>query len=351
MKRHTLLIALVISVGASSATRQRSWAASRVKPVKVFILAGQSNMVGHAQMSLLKYQVTAPKTKALFAHLYKNGQWVKRDDVWIRFLKLKGRLSVGYGGDRGGSVGPELEFGNTVGNYYDEPVLLIKTAWGGKSLFRDFRSPSAGLPSAEYLQTELKRRQKRRPNTTMQDVRAGYGRFYREMLREVRETLENVKDYLPAYKGQGCEIAGFVWFQGFNDMINPTYTAAYTENMVHFIEDVRKDLKRPALPFVIGQLGVGGDRNVRKKTQIFKDAQAAAAKQPRFKGNVALVRTDQYWDWEADAVFKRGWRKHLEEWKKVGSNYPYHYLGSHKCYGRIGKAFAQAIIKLNERKQ
>ena len=73
--------------------------------------------------------------------------------MWIKFLDRKGKLTVGYGSPK--CIGPELEFGTVVGDRYDEPVLLIKTAWGGRSLYRDFRSPSAGLPPDAVLEKML----------------------------------------------------------------------------------------------------------------------------------------------------------------------------------------------------
>jgi len=321
------------------------------KPVKVFILAGQSNMEGKAKMSLLEHQSKDPKTAKLFAHLKTpEGEWVVRDDVWIKFLDRKGGLTVGYGSRN--CIGPELEFGHTVGDHYDQQVLIIKTAWGGKSLYRDFRPPSSGMPAKEVLEEMLKRAQRRKPETTLADVKEGFGKYYRLMVEDVRGTLKNLKEHFPAYEGQGYEIAGFVWFQGWNDMINPTYTAEYTEHMQNFIRDVRKDLDAPKLPFVIGQLGVGGQKEERPnpKKDAFKTAQAKAAELAEFKGNMDVVKTDQYWDMTADAVFKKGWRKHLEEWNKVGSDYPYHYLGSAICYSRIGKGFAEAIIALDKNK-
>jgi alpha-galactosidase len=121
--------------------------------------------------------------------------------------------------------------------------------------------------------------------------------------------------------------------------------------MVNFIRDVRKDLKSPELPFVIGVLGVGGKEEVIKGPDakaVFKKAQAAAGDVEEFKGNVAVVHTDEFWDMEADAVFKKGWREHIDEWNTVGSDWPYHYLGSAKCYSRIGNAFAEAVIKLQK---
>ena len=317
------------------------------EPVKVFILAGQSNMEGKAKMSLLEYQATAPETKETFAHLRDGDDWATRDDVWIKFLDRHGKLTVGYGSRN--CVGPELQFGWTMGDHYpNHPVLIIKTAWGGKSLYRDFRPPSAALPNDEVLKLLLAKQQRRQPELKLDDVKESFGHYYREMLAEVRSTLDSLDTLFPDLEHDGFELAGFVWFQGWNDMVNADYTAEYTDNMIHFIKDVRRDLKEPKLPFVIGQLGVGGTKAKKPnpKRDQFKAAQAAAGDVPEFQGNVTVVKTDQYWDLQADAVFSKGWKEHLEEWNRVGSDRPYHYLGSVKCYSQMGEAFAEALLEL-----
>src|SRR5262249_36965764 len=149
----------------------------------------------------------------------------------------------------------------------------------------------------------------------------------------------------PDYAGQGHELAGFVWFQGWNDMIDAKATAEYTANLTHFIKDVRKDLKAPQLPFVVGQMGVDG-KNAGANIQKFRAAQAAVLEVPEFRDNVAVVATDVFWDTEAEAIYKKGWRENLEEWNKVGSDFPYHYLGSPRTMIRIGRAFGEAMLKL-----
>ncbi len=313
------------------------------KPVKVYILTGQSNMEGHAKVSLLEYQIAQPSSHDFFAHLQKDGKWVERDDVWIKFLDRKGKLTVGYGSPN--CIGPELEFGNVMGDHYSEQVLLIKPAWGGRSLYRDFRPPSAGLPPDDVLEKMLKQAQTKKPETTMDDIKKPFGKAYRDMIGEVNSTLANLKTNFPEYQNQGYELCGLVWFQGWNDMIDAKATAEYAVNMAHFIRDVRKDLKSPTLPFEIGQMGVDGmtpNANIVK----FKEAQAQAAALPEFKGNVALVKTDQFWDMDADAVFKKGWRENLKEWNTVGSDFGYHYYGSVKTMSKIGRAFGQAMLEL-----
>jgi alpha-galactosidase len=284
MRTHLALTALLCLPGALPA-------ADPPRPVKVFILAGQSNMEGKAKVSLLDYQAGQPGTRDLFQHLRKDGRWVEREDVWIKFLDRRGNLTVGYGSP--GCIGPELEFGTVVGDRYDEQVLLIKTAWGGRSLFRDFRPPGAGLPPADVLDKMLADQRKRRPEATPDDVKKSFGASYRATLAEVKDTLANLKANFPGYAGQGYELAGFVWFQGWNDMIDPGYTAEYTANLTHFIHDVRKDLEAPRLPFVIAEMGVDGDHpgeNIKR----FKAAQAGVLAMAEFEGNVALVKTDEF---------------------------------------------------------
>ena len=320
-------------------------AADNKPPIKIYILAGQSNMEGKAKVSLLEYQLGQPGTAALFKGLKKDGKWIERDDVWIRYHQHKGKLTVGYHNPK--SIGPELGFGLVVGDHDKGPILLIKSAWGGRSLYGDFRPPSAGLPPQAVLDKALANLRKRKPQATMDEVTKPYGAAYREMMNEVQTTLADLKNYVPSYAGQGYEIAGFVWFQGWNDMINPAYTAAYPKNMELFIKDVRKDLKRPHLPFVVGQMGVDGVK-AGEGVRRFKTAQAEVLKVPEFKGNVALVKTDVFWDMDADALFRKGWRNNVEAWNKVGSDYPYHYLGSPKTMLEIGRAFGQALLALEQ---
>lgn len=317
--------------------------AVKLPAVKVFVLAGQSNMEGKAKVSLMETQAELPATRELYGRWRRDGKWTEREDVWVKFLDRRGKLTVGFGSEK--CIGPELGFGEVVGDRYEQPVLLIKTAWGGKSLYRDFRPPSAGLPPGEVLEAQLKQQQNREPAATLESVKERYGASYRAMLEEVRQGMAQAGELFPELAGRPCELAGFVWFQGWNDMIDPTATGEYAANLAHFIRDVRRDLHAPQLPFVVAQMGVDGPRpsdGVKK----FKQAQAEGAGQPEFAGNVALVKTDALWDLAADEVFRRGWRENLAEWNKVGSDYPYHYLGSPRTMLSIGKACGEAILTL-----
>ena len=322
------------------------------KPVKVFILAGQSNMEGKAPNALLDHQATNESTKELFAHLRKDGQWIVRDDVFIKFLDRKGPLTVGYGSP--GRTGPELEFGTVMGNYFDEPVLLIKAAWGGHSLVKLFRSPSAGFPAEAELEKELKQAQesvtkdneknkKNDPLPTMENTKMPYGSSYRNMMTELKDVMENSGTMFPALKGRNLELAGFVWFQGWNDQYGGENE--YESNLKHFIKDVRKDLNAPKLPFVIAAMGQNGSKPANGAMLTIRDAQLAMNDVPEFKGNVKAFRTDVLVDKAAEDLYPT-WQENLEQWKLTGGDHPYHYLGSAIWFARIGHTMGEAMKEL-----
>ena len=367
-------------------TSMISISAAKIKPVKVFILAGQSNMEGKGKIDpLLNHQIKDKETKDFFAHFHKNGEYIMRDDVWINYLDRHGELTVGYGSP--GCIGLELQFGHIIGDYYDEQVLLIKTAWGGKSIGRDFRPPSSGAPSNKVLdqlvvkkierdynniiRKEWNKLKKHNPKITRKEVETessalfdeirkvkkaeyhkqvvnSFGHFYRLMMNEIKTTLSELKTRFPKYDGQGYEIAGFIWFQGWNDMYGD-FPNEYAYNLENFIRDVRKELEVPNLPVAIGVMGQNGFKPAKGNMAIVKKAQFSMNDIADFRGNVKAIPTDIYWDKRADEAFPT-WRNNLEEWVKIGSDFPYHYLGSTITFTRIGQSLAKTILELNSNK-
>ncbi len=112
--------------------------------------SSQPTRSGTGGKGSLEFVAKDPAAAEKFKHLLgKDGKWAVRDDVWIHYLDRKGKLTAGYGvkDDR---IGPELGFGHVVGEAHEEPVLLIKLAWGGKSLGKDFRPPSSGGEVGPY---------------------------------------------------------------------------------------------------------------------------------------------------------------------------------------------------------
>jgi alpha-galactosidase len=176
------------------------------------------------------------------------------------------------------------------------------------------------------------------------------GAKYRAMIETVRKVVGNLKAEFPQYEGQGHEIAGFFWFQGWNDMITAEFTAEYEQNMAALIKDVRKDLGAANLPVVIAVMGVDGKTKASEKILTFRKAQTAAGARPEFKGNVACVQTAEYWDDEAADLVEKFWRNRKwtdkdaqEKFSKMGCQPPYHYLGSAKILSLIGYGCAEAM--------
>ncbi|MFT5465323.1 MAG: hypothetical protein ACI8UO_000417 [Verrucomicrobiales bacterium] len=330
--------------------------ASAQETVKVFLLAGQSNMEGQASNELINHQATDAKTAEMFAHLRTADEWTVRDDVFIKYLGKHGGLTVGYG--VGDHTGPELEFGHMMGEHFEEPVVLIKAAWGGHSLYQKFRSPSSGLPSDEILAEELKKAQERvqknneknkknDPLPAMEQIKEPYGSSYANMLKEIEETFDNYETLFPALKGKKLEMAGFVWFQGFNDMFGDHAPAEYAENLKRLIADVRKEYDKPKLPFVIAAIGNNGSKPAKGGMVTVASAQLSMNEVPEFAGNVRAFRTDELVDKAAEELFPT-WKDNFEQWKLVGSDRPYHYLGSAIWYTRIGHKMGETMIELSK---
>jgi hypothetical protein len=295
-------------------------------PVKVFLLAGQSNMQGQGVVDLdhpkyynggrgiLERVMKDPAKAAKFEHLKDSaGKWVERDDVLVWYktkngLK-KGPLTIGFTGYGGKHhIGPELQFGHIVGDRLDAPVLLVKTAWGGKSLFKDFRPPSAGGETGPY---------------------------YKQMFAELNFVLKNLGGEFPALKGRRFEIVGFVWMQGWNDMFDKLALAQYEANLVHLIHDVRKALDRPKLPVVIGELGNGGPKASGNMLAIRK-AQAAAAAHKEFAGTVKFVKTARFARPAEDSPNK---------------GHGHHWFGNAESYFLIGDALGRGMLELLDPKR
>ena len=297
-------------------------AAQTPKPVQVFILAGQSNMEGQAVVDLagkdynfgrgtLVKLMEDPAKAPMFAHLKRSdGKWTVRDDVFVRYQRedrplLAGPLAFGFSvyGDVH-HFGPELQFGHIVGDYFDSPVLLIKTAWGGKSLYRDYRPPSSG---------------------------GEVGKYYKLMIEQVREAVASMESDFPATKSLGYELSGFVWYQGWNDGVDPKKAVPeYEQNLVNLIHDVRNDLKKPKLPVVIGEL-TGPWVKAEGGWDALRRAQSAAANRPEFANNVCFVPTH-------DFVRK------AEESPNTGHGH--HEFGNAETYFLVGDALGKGMLDL-----
>ena len=187
---------------------------------------------------------------------------------------------------------------------------------------------------------------KQKASAKADEIKKNASLNYRMMNEAVHQVLDNLKNNHPAYDSKaGYEIAGFVWFQGYNDQFSDAFRDSYKDNMVHFIKDVRKEYKTPKMPFIIGVLGTG-----QTKEKVAENAvsvgQREAAQAPEFKDNVLAVESYTQYALDSLEVFKKGWPKHFLEWDTVGSDRPYHYLGSGKFFVRLGDSFASSMAEL-----
>jgi hypothetical protein len=299
-----MILAMIASLVLTGSARAED------KRLKIFILAGQSNMVGHSRGHTIAtlFNSDGPKDKELIQLVFKKDAKVSKamldeqlararkgdelnkkikamadadakaaaetelkeikeaheaykkgiadalvvsDRVYINSIsdgnRKSGKLSIGHAGHGPTSIGPEYSFGLSIAKKVDGPILLIKTSWGGKSLHYNFRPPSAG----EYQLDE-----KQKASAKADEIKKNASLNYRMMNEAVHKGLDNLKDNHPAYDPEaGYEIAGFVWFQGFNDQFSDAFRDNYKDNMIAFIKDIRTEYKTPKMPFIIGVLG------------------------------------------------------------------------------------------------
>jgi len=318
-----LALALTVSLVCSAGAHAQSQPADG--KLKIFILAGQSNMVGFGTVAgdkpgTMQHHVKNEPNK--YGHLVNNGDPVVRDDVYVVNLSAPGKqkeagwLTVGFGAGEN-HIGPEYGFGWVVGDYYEDPVLIIKCSWGGRSLKHNFLPPSI----EDYPEPQ-------------KDGDKGFQ--YAEILRHTKAVTGNLKKYYPAYKGNGYEIVGFGWHQGWNDSIDQSAVDVYERNLVALIKDLRKDLGVKKMPFVCANTGMRGwelpDR-YRAKVEKHVEAQLAprnAEKYPEFQGNFAGVET-------------RGFARTKEQ---SPSGQGFHWNRNWESFYLIGKSMGDAMVEM-----
>ncbi len=310
-------------------------------PVKIFILAGQSNMEGHGKVEMgrnpnydkndksskreirggiagLRHLATTAATAKQYGHLLgKDGKWIERDDVWMHTTtsgRKTGKLTVGFG--KGQWFGPELQFGHRVGDAIDDPVLLIKTAWGGHSLGVNFRPPSSGKPDYKFKEEDL-------------------GKSYRDMVNIVKDVRANLGTHFPELKGRKTEIVGIGWHQGWNDAGSAEMVAEYAENMKNLIRDLRKDLEVPGLPVVIANTGMIGTegKGIRAELCEIQLKLGDPKANPEFAGTIRSVET---------RPFKRST-------EQSPSGFGYHWNHNAESHFLVGDAMGRAMVELLKR--
>lgn len=309
------------------------------KPVKVFILMGQSNMFGMGKVGpedkngTLEY-VTKKDKK--FPYLIDDaGQWTERRDVRFVQVMQKGASMTTQHNEwltvKGATIGPEIAFGHIMGQVLAEPVLVLKSCIGNRSLGWDLLPPGSerfvvdGKTYAGYKDT---------PDSWIEgqpknEVAWYAGKQYDDDTTNAKNVLGELDKYYPGT--QKYEVAGFVWWQGHKDQ-NPVHASHYEQNLVNLIKSLRNDFKAPKAPFVLATIGFDGWK-LKEPGVTIANAQLAmndAKKHPEFAGNVKCVESRDFWK---DASVS-----------PTGAGY--HYNGNAETYMEVGNALGWAMADL-----
>lgn len=270
-----------------------------------------------------------------FPHLVGDqGKWTVRNDVIYKGVisaVAQGPLTVGL---QGNTIGPELQFGHIMGHYHDEPVLLIKASIGNRSLGWDILPPGSkrftyeGRTYAGYKDTPsswVEGQPKKKVNWYA-------GKQYDDYVKAVHDVLNNFDKLFPAYRKQGYEVAGFVWWQGHKDG-NPAHASRYEQNLVRLIKALRKEFNAPKAPFVLATIGFGG-WEMKGPHLTVANAQLAVSgekgKYPEFAGNVLTVETRGFWLSVEQSPRNQG----------------YHYNRNAETYMLVGDALGRGMVRL-----
>jgi len=339
------MLAACLGLAATAADTQREIVrpdgqpANMSKPVKVFILLGQSNMLGFGHVSPEDKEGTlehAVRKKGMYKFMVDDpGRWVERHDVrYVQVMPGRGGMKVVYSGwltVPGKFIGPEQGIGHVMGQIHDEPVLILKSCIGNRSLGWDLLPP--GSPRYEF-EGKLYAGYRESPmswdkGTEPKPINWYAGKQYDDDVANAKAVLAELEKYYPGAKKY--EIAGFFFWQGEKDRGVKAHAARYETNLVNFIQALRRDFNAPKAPFVLGTLGdikkgVGGNDGMILEAQLAVDGQTG--KYPEFRGNVATVYTHP--------LCRGG-----------GSNA--HYGGNAETYMDVGIAMGWAMANLLKR--
>ena len=183
------------------------------KPVRVFIFAGQSNMVGSDSKAsdIDRFPPFAgldiPQENIKFSYCIGRENKLKSDG-WVALSPVNN------------VVGPELSFARKVAADSEGPIAIIKCAAGGTHLGGDWNPDNPSGFQMYPLAVDL--------------IRESLAQFDRQNIQ--------------------YQLEGFMWHQGENDMFNEKYMANYGKNLENFVKKWRDELASPELNFYIGEL-------------------------------------------------------------------------------------------------
>jgi hypothetical protein len=327
----TMAVTILATLAASGRAADAPQPADMSKPVQVFILMGQSNMVGMGKIAGGEGSLeNAVKNKGKYGYLVDgSGAWVARPDVrFTRTMQGKGVMVNDWMGIKAGTIGPEFGIAKFVGDAIDAPVLIVKCCIGNRSLGWDLLPPgSKRFEEGGKVYAGYKDSPDSWPVGTEPKPIGWYaGKQYDDDVGDAKMVLSDLATYYPGAKG--FEVAGFFFWQGEKDGGNPVHAAHYEQNLVNFINALRKDFDAPNAKFVLGTMGeavkgAGGNGGMVLAGQLAVDGKEG--RHPEFKGNVATVYTNPM---------------------AQGGSGNGHYGGNAEVYMDVGEAMGQAMVDL-----
>ena len=328
--------------------------ADMTKPVQVFILLGQSNMVGLGKVKGSEISLEhAVKENKKYQYLVDDaGAWTERKDVrYVRYMSGNGPLNNEWMTVKGNTLGPEFGIGHPLGNAIDAPLMILKCCIGNRALGWDLLPP--GSERSEFISKDKAGVEKKlvyagykdKPEFWEMDPAKGLktepapwvdkngklidwyaGKQWDTDIGDAMKALTELDKHYPGAKGY--EVAGFFFWQGERDAGNPGHAAHYEKNLVTFIKALRKEFNVPNAKFVCGTLGEAVKGSSGPGGQVL-DAHlvvdGATGKYPEFKGNVATIYTNPM---------------------AQGGSGNGHYGGKAEVYMDVGEAMGNAMVEL-----
>jgi len=340
-----LLITSAIAETPASLPRPDGKPADMSKPVKVFLIMGQSNAVGLGHITGDKPGTleSAVKGEKLYPFLVDDaGNWVERKDVRnVQIMSGKGGgANVSHNewmAVKGTTMGVEYGVGHQLGNAIDAPVMILKSCIGNRSLGwdllppgskgYDFTSKDRTGKEVTYTYAGYKESPMKWEKGTQPQAIGWYaGKQWDDDIANAKKILSELDKYYPG--ATKYEVAGIFWWQGEKDCGDEGLSAHYEENLVSLIKALRKEFNAPNAKFVMGTLGeaskdIGGNEG--KVLSAMMAVDGTSGKYPEFKGNVSTVYT--------------------HDMARGGSGNG-HYGHDSRVYMDVGLAMGQAMIDL-----
>jgi alpha-galactosidase len=263
------------------------------------------------------------------------GNWAKRPDVQLNDAYMgKGRTAPLSVNAVGKSFGPELGFGWVMGQFHEEPVIVMKADIGNRSLGWDILPPNT---EAWEYEGKAYPGYGQRVDESGKPVDANgqgwyAGKQYDDYTTSIRAVLDNFDEKYPQYADQGFEVAGFVWWQGHKDGPNPGHNARYEENLANLIKAWRKEFDAPDAPWAIATVGFDGENMPEHYLRIAQAQQAVADpnQHPELAGTVKTVDARPFWRPAGISPKNQG----------------FHYNHNAETYMLVGDALGRAMVEL-----